>query len=367
MKRSEKTPLSSPEPVDLTARPGGRAVAATIRGAAASFGLGLALLCVAAAGVYPAAAVAPRAGTARSITAENAAEFVNAAYHDLVSHGPSATAKSYWTARLVSGATTRPELVTYLITSAAAARTQLILLYEGILNRAPSDAALASWTSEVTSHRTSLDAVAQAFYASDEFYLNSAAGSTSQWVRQLYAHIYGISNPTDAQVARWVTLVGSQGRAVTAAEFYESGGPRARRVVIIYRRMLRRAPSGAALTHWADVERAGDQAVEVPLAESTEYLDVAQTRGDPRVLSPLALTAHLGVWVDTLISPQYYLTDSAMQAWGLPPGLHFYGATPQVFGTPTTAGTFHTYLTIDDQSPTAEDIVVDTLTVTVLP
>ena len=315
---------------------------------------------VAVAGVAPAATAARRPRTERSTVSAVDTAFVNAAFHDLVSHGPSASSSSYWTGRLASGATTRPALLSYLAGSPAAARASLIYLYFRILQRAPDDASLASWTTRITSHHATVDSVAKTFLASNEFYQRVVGGSTSNWVNQLYWLVLE-HGPTTAQSAHWVSLAGTQGLTVTAAQFYDSAGARTRRVDLLYARLLHRAPSGASLAHWVDVERAGDAAVAVPLAESAEYLTVAQTRHDPRLTSPLTAVVHLGVWVSVPITPYTYLGPAAIGVVGVPPGLTSVVGTGLV-GTPTHAGTFHTYVVVAD----ASDVVIDTVTVTEL-
>jgi hypothetical protein len=288
------------------------------------------------------------------------AAFVNAAFHDLVSHGPSASSSSYWTGRLVSGATTRPALLSYLAGSPAAARASLIYLYFNILQRAPGDAALASWTTQITSRHATVDSVAKTFLASNEFYQRVVEGSTSNWANQLYWLVLGHA-PTTSQVAHWASLAGTQGLTVTAAQFYDSVGARTHRVDLLYARLLHRAPSGASLAHWVEVERAGDAAVAVPLAESSEYLNLAQTRHDDRLTSPLTAVVQVGVWVSVPITAYTYLGPPSVGVVGVPPGLTSVVGTGLV-GTPTHAGTFHTYVIMAD----ATDVIIDTITVTEL-
>ena len=260
----------------------------------------------------------------------------------------------------MSGATTRPALLSYLAGSPAAARASLIYLYFRILQRAPGDATLASWTTQLTSHHATVDSVAKTFLASNEFYQRIVGGSTSNWANQLYWLVLGHA-PTTAQVAHWASLAGTQGLTVTAAQFYDSAGARTHRVDLLYARLLHRAPSGASLAHWVDVERAGDAAVAVPLAESAEYLTLAQTRHDPRLTSPLSAVVHLGVWVSVPITPYTYIAPAAIGVVGAPPGLTWVPGTGLV-GTPTHAGTFHTFVVVVD----ASDVVVDTITTTEL-
>jgi len=324
----------------------------------------VAALCLAA--LLTVVALAPtataRPASARSTLAAQDAAFVNAAFHDFVLHGPSASSSAYWTGRLVAGTTTRAALATYLANSSAAARAYLIRMYLGLLGRAPSDAALASRASQLTAHHATRRSVAVALLSSNEFYQHTASGSTTQWVERLYALLLPTSSATPTQVARWVALADSQGLTATAAQFYDSAGARSLRVQVLYFRMLRRPASGASLAHWADVDRAGDIAVAVPIAASTEYLNLAQTRGDPRIVSPLSLVAHVGVPATFTVSPYTYLGPPGVGLFTFPPGMTETGFATFA-GTPTRAGTFHTFVILNDQT----DLVIDTLTVTVLP
>ena len=178
---------------------------------------------------------------------------------------------------------------------------------------------------------------------------------------ELYLLLLGQYSPTAGQVAHWVSLVSTQGLDVSATQFYDSAGARAHRVVLLYARMLRRAPSGASLTHWVEADRAGEAAVAVPLAGSAEYLTVAQTRHDARLTSPLSATVHLWVSASIPITPVSYTGHLALAVLGTPPGLPWTVSTGLV-GTPTLEGTYHTYVILMD----GPDLVVDTLTVTEL-
>ncbi len=286
------------------------------------------------------------------------AAFVNATFHDLVSHGPSASSSSYWTGRLVSGATTRPALLSYLAGSPAAARASLISLYFRVLQRAPSDAALASWTAQITSHRATVDSVTKAFLASDEFYQHM--GSTANWVNQLYGLVLGRpSTPTGA--AHWVSLAETQGLTVTAAQFYDSAGARTRRVDLLYARLLHRAPSGASLAHWVEVEPRGRRRRR---GAAGRERGVPHRRPDP-ARPPTDVTAHGGRAPGGVgVGPGHavHLPRPRVDRRGRgPPGLTSVPGTGLV-GTPTHAGTFHTYVIVTD----ASDVVVDTVTVTEL-
>ena len=62
------------------------------------------------------------------------------------------------------------------------------------------------------------------------------------------------------------------------------------------------------------------------------------------------------------VSPYTYLGPPGVGLFTFPPGMTETGFATFA-GTPTRAGTFHTFVILNDQT----DLVIDTLTVTVLP
>jgi alpha-tubulin suppressor-like RCC1 family protein len=306
----------------------------------------------------PPASAAP---TAVAAATSPAALFVTAAFHDLLDRPPSTSSRSLWTGRIASGAWSRKAFVHYLATSTAGLDAQVERAYVSILDRPPTPAAQASWEQQLASHRLTQAGLEKKFFGSDEYFRRIGQSSSSRWALSLYTRMLPGVVPTSAQVGHWVAVAAAHGRPEAAAEFYDSGGAAAARIKALYRRLLHRSPTPAALPGWLALARSrGDAAVAEGLASSAEYVRLAATRADPSFTptSPFAETVYIGQPNAPLgLSVAGGIGPLGLRAFGVPAGMQIDGgstdpstgiATYSLHGTPTRTGSSTVTLVIAD-------------------
>src|SRR5689334_18957105 len=120
---------------------------------------------------FAAVAVSPAQATTSPVTATPTewSKYVRAAHEDLLDSTASASFDFRWTGALATGTVSRSSFVLAVGASPASTQTQVIRTYEVVLHRAPSPAALDSWSSQIQHHRLTIAKLAALLYASHEW------------------------------------------------------------------------------------------------------------------------------------------------------------------------------------------------------
>ncbi|MBX3675091.1 MAG: DUF4214 domain-containing protein [Burkholderiales bacterium] len=177
----------------------------------------------AAAGSTPAGAAAgPRAGTAAPVAgsplaAEAAFErrradarlFLAGLYREFLGRAGDETAIALWADLIAAGTLTREQAVEYFLDTSPAfqAAAPLARLYLGAFQRAPDEAGWRHWRSLLVSGG-SLDAVADAFVAGDEFAATHGRPGDDAFVALAVRNTLG-REPTPAELAHWGSQLAS--------------------------------------------------------------------------------------------------------------------------------------------------------------
>lgn len=198
-----------------------------------------------------------------------AQSLVNALYQDLLGRGPDPTGLAGWTAALLTG-TGQPALVDALTHSDEYIQRRVAQAYREVLGREPEAAGAQDWWTAIRNGYATVDDVQRRFYDSDEYFTKS--GNTwDGYVRRLYTTMLG-REAGDAEVATWVSLVASQGRAWVVDSIWWSHEAAAKRAGAYYQTFLGREPDPQGQADWAVVLLVhGEGAVRVGIAGSLEY------------------------------------------------------------------------------------------------
>ena len=201
---------------------------------------------------------------------------VTALYVDLLGRGPDPTGLQGWSAALLSG-TSQSALVASLTRSDEYISLRVAKAYREVLGRDPDPVGAAAWLSQIRAGLGSVDDVQRRFYDSDEYF--AASGGTWQgYVKRLYSTMLR-RGAADAEVASWVSLVGSQGRAWVVDSIWWSQEAAAVRAGDYYQTFLGRGPDPSGQAAWAQVLLAhGEGAVRTGIAGSLEYRSRAIAR-----------------------------------------------------------------------------------------
>ncbi|AWN41719.1 DUF4214 domain-containing protein [Methylobacterium durans] len=131
-------------------------------------------------------------------------------------------------------------------------------LYYGVLDRAPDATGLQTWTNAVD-HGTSLQAVARAFLASDEYEAHTTGLTDAQFVDSLYHQVLARTGD-DGGVQAWSSVLAQGGsRAAVANAFTDSfefqsahaGADNATYVQDLYQAVLGRTGDDAGIQAWS--------------------------------------------------------------------------------------------------------------------
>lgn len=164
-----------------------------------------------------------------------------------------------------------PTVVAELAGSEAWAGALLAKMYRDVLGRDPDADGLRFWLDRLDNGMLTQQVGAQ-FYSSPEYV--DAAGSTEEWLRQLYRALLERQSDTSG-LAYWKDRLarGISPYEVTAS-FYSSPESRNRRVVGLYQQILGRDPDPEGRAFWADrLISIDDIRLAVELATSGEYYD----------------------------------------------------------------------------------------------
>ncbi|WP_158372243.1 DUF4214 domain-containing protein [Cellulosimicrobium cellulans] len=198
-----------------------------------------------------------------------AASVVTALYVDLLGRGPDPTGLQGWSAALLSG-TSQSVLVDTLTRSDEYIAKRVAKAYREVLGREPDPVGAEAWLVAIRARQSTVDDVQRRFYDSDEYFAASG-GTWEGYVQRLYTTMLR-RGAGQAEVAQWVSLVGSQGRAWVVDSIWWSQEAAAIRAGDYYQTFLGRGPDPAGQAAWAQVLlQHGEGAVRTGIAGSLEY------------------------------------------------------------------------------------------------
>jgi hypothetical protein len=199
--------------------------------------------------------------------------FVKASYLDFLGREATANEVSTKSSLLASGTVSKESFLSTLANSDEWLSAIVTKMYKDTLGRAPDAAGLSSWVSWLRSGRFTVAQAASLFYASDEYYLYHAGGTSTSWVTALYTKLLS-RDPDAAGLTFWAAKASDPnfGKSRVAYEFYQSTESRLHRVLNLYQALLARDPDATGWPFWAQqVYTTGDIVLATNLANSTEY------------------------------------------------------------------------------------------------
>jgi len=199
--------------------------------------------------------------------------FVKASYLDFLGREATANEVSTKSSVLASGTVSKESFLSTLANSDEWLSAIVTKMYKDTLGRAPDAAGLSTWVSWLRSGRFTVAQAASLFYASDEYYLYHAGGTSISWVTALYTKLLS-RDPDAAGLTYWAAKASdpSFGKSRVAYEFYQSTESRLHRVLNLYQALLARDPDTTGWPFWAQqVYTTGDIVLATNLADSTEY------------------------------------------------------------------------------------------------
>ncbi|HUY35813.1 MAG TPA: Ig-like domain repeat protein [Pirellulales bacterium] len=177
------------------------------------------------------------------------AQYVAAAYLEVLGRPVDAAGLAFWDGRLDAGASRAT--VTALIDHSAEYFADIIITpaFQSYLGRAPDAAGLAYWVDQMRHHGLTDDQLEAGFIGSPEFFAK-AGGTNTDWVEALYQVFLG--RPADAGgLAYWTAqLAAGEGRAQVALGFAGGAERRRQRIVDDYMQYLGRQPDANGLAFW---------------------------------------------------------------------------------------------------------------------
>jgi len=194
---------------------------------------------------------------------------VKALYQDLLGRAPDPTGLTGWSSLLMRG-TSQSELVMSLTSSDEYIALRVRQAYTEVLGREPDPVGAAGWLAAIRERRATVDDVQRTFYDSEEYFLVSG-GTSGGYVARLYTTMLG-REAWAGEVAIWVGLMGSRGRAWVVDSIWFSVEAAQHRAGAYYQRFLGRGPDPVGLEAWARVLLSqGEGAVRAGIAGSDEY------------------------------------------------------------------------------------------------
>jgi len=194
---------------------------------------------------------------------------VTALYQDLLGRDPDPVGYQAWRAVLMRG-TSQSELVMSLTSSDEYIALRVRQAYAEVLGREPDPVGAAGWLAAIRERRATVDDVQRTFYDSEEYFLVSG-GTSGGYVARLYTTMLG-REAWAGEVAMWVGLMGSRGRAWVVDSIWFSVEAAQHRAGAYYQRFLGRGPDPVGLEAWARVLLSqGEGAVRAGIAGSDEY------------------------------------------------------------------------------------------------
>lgn len=206
------------------------------------------------------------------------AQYVVAAYHDVVGRAPSASELAFAATALTSGGLPRGSFAFILADSTEAISKSVQAVYQSVLGRPGDSGGVAFWTQQIQAGALTPAQVGAQFYASIEYFTNVARSDLATWVGDLYKGILG--RPGDSGgIAFWSGDARLRGRLVVATAFYQSLEWRQRRVTMLYLAFLGRPPDSGGLAYWSQqLATVSDVVLTAQLASSNEYYNRVQSR-----------------------------------------------------------------------------------------
>jgi Ca2+-binding RTX toxin-like protein len=146
--------------------------------------------------------------------------------------------------------------------------------YQRFLGRTPDSAGLQHWLNVLAAGAQPED-VLSAILGSAEFFAR-VGNDLPAFVRTLYSDLLG-RNPSDAEVAAWISVLGSASRTSVARAFTASDEFRSKLIRSWYTHYLGRSADATGLDAWLAAMRAGATQAQVQAAilASAEYRQVA--------------------------------------------------------------------------------------------
>jgi subtilase family serine protease len=178
------------------------------------------------------------------------AQFVAAAYMDVLARPVDAAGLNYWDQQLDGGQSRT--VVVNLIDHSAEYFGNIIIgpAYMHYLGRTPDATGLAYWVDQMQNHGLTDEELEAGFIASDEFYRVEGQNTDSGWVNALYEHLLG--RPADsAGLTYWLgQLKAGETREQVALGFTTSLERETQRIEADYFHYLGRAADQAGLDYW---------------------------------------------------------------------------------------------------------------------
>lgn len=187
-------------------------------------------------------------GVKTVVTRSSNAEYVAAAFPDVLGRTADVTSLAYWTAQLDAGQP-RSTVADAITRSDEYYLTRIIVPdYQRFLGRAPGAAEQKYWTEQLRGGMTD-EGLEAAFIGSDEFYKN-AGGSNKAWVDSMYQDLLGRAADSSGE-AYWVDqLAHGIPRQTAALSVADSPEREQQRIADDYMTFLGRMPDQQGLAHW---------------------------------------------------------------------------------------------------------------------
>lgn len=197
--------------------------------------------------------------------------FVARAYSDVLGRAATQNDIDYWVAAIAQNRVTRTDFTTALSRSDEWISSVITRYYSDTLNRTPDQQGLTHWTNMARSG-VPVSEIAAAFYASPEYFMNTAGSDNRRWVTDLYQKLL-LRSPDQQGLDGWVRSI-EQGmpRLQVAYLFYQSQETLTLRVNQLYVKFLARSADPAGVSTWVPwVRERGDLVLAAMLVTSAEY------------------------------------------------------------------------------------------------
>ncbi|MFQ1001656.1 DUF4214 domain-containing protein [Modestobacter sp. SSW1-42] len=229
-------------------------------------------LASAAVGVVPVLHAAP----AQAAPASND-QIVQSWYGDFLDRDDPASdpGRSYWVGMLDRGVP-RQFVLGSILRSYEYANLEVSSYYSDLLGRAP-DSGAGYWIDQTANHDMAWEWVAQNVLASREFVNRYNYSGATGYIRNLYYPILG-RFPTDADaggISYWVNRYNQVGALNVVRELWYTDEAVRNRLSDHYNHLLLRDVDYNGVNYWAPRERQSDITVQVELASTAEYADLA--------------------------------------------------------------------------------------------
>jgi hypothetical protein len=209
------------------------------------------------------------------------ASFVQALYKDVLNRAPSDAEIDGW-GQILMGGTGPVAVAAGFVNSDEYRLIRINAAYTNILKRSASSQEAQGWLADMKQGILQTDDVDKFFYASPEYYNDSAtapnAATDETYVNELYEALIGRPATAEEQTG-WGALDASNGNGYVVNAIWSSRETALSRVSIMYQAYLGRTPDPSEIDGWATIAiQQGDAQVRWDIIGSQEYWNDASVR-----------------------------------------------------------------------------------------